>query len=63
MQVFYDDDVNDGDEKKAKKKPTVEVDITCPACRAQVHVKAYKRRTSEPVTPEYQVSAEVELGK
>ena len=48
--------------EKAPKRPTVEVDLGCPGCKAKLHVKVYKRRISEPVEPEYQISAEVELG-
>ena len=54
---------SDDDEVKPKpKKPTVELDICCPACQACIHVKAYKQRVSEPVKPEYRVTADVELG-
>lgn len=59
----HDDESEGGDgDVKPKKKPTVEVDICCPNCRASVHVRAYKHRISEPVKPEYRVTAEVELG-
>lgn len=51
------------EKKKAPKRPTIEIDVTCIHCKSCLHIKAYKNRISEPVTPEYAVTVEVELGR
>jgi len=50
------------DAKASGGSPTCEDDITCPACKAKLHVKMFKRRETPAQKIEYTVESEVDEG-